>query len=231
VPLTRDDETYALWGGGLAILLGLAVWKGKDAEIAVADLVGRGALLNHTFPVDGIVPDDPGFLLVDAQTNMGDPSVTADEYSIGRMGRSEGVNGMEYRMHVALNDLAELQRTYGTGIYSSVTALMLRSASHPEANGLYSSQDKGKRYATTRDPYAADVLLARKVLADRAGGIDLAQGATKFFDISSGGSGGSVTYEEALASWTAQGYTPFTVSGATDDFVLFSKTVSLAAAA
>jgi len=222
VPLSRDDETYALVGGGV-LLAALAWWKGGAAAVAVRDVLLRGERLNHTTPVNEIVPDDPADLLAEAQAVMGDPSVTADEYSLGRMGRSEGVNGIRARMHVALNDLASLQRAYGTGVYSSVTALMLRSRDFPEANGLYSSQELGKRFATTRDPYSGDVLLAREVIADHAAGIDPSLGATKFFDVSSGGAGGSVSYEAALAKWTREGYEPFTIATATDDFVLFRK--------
>lgn len=213
-----------LWGGGVLAALGLLAWKGPELVTATVDVIKRGGLLTHTRAVAGIVPDDPDDLVEAAAAALG-RDVDRDAYSLARMGRSEGVNGMAYRMHVACNDLAALQATYGTGIYSSLTALMLRSKSHPEANGHYSEQGLGKRYATIHDPYAGDLQLAEKVLADRQNGIDLAEGATKFYDKSSGGGvqAGTTTYDAQAAIWAEEGYQPFNVDGATDDFVLFRK--------
>src|SRR6266481_2841441 len=94
---------------------------------AVVDVFSRGAKLTDAPPgANGVVPDDPSDLWAAAANVLG-RDVDGDTYSLGRMGRSEGVDGEEYRMHVALNDLADLQSTYGTGVYSSIAALMLHS--------------------------------------------------------------------------------------------------------
>lgn len=218
-----------LWGGGL-VLAGLAFWQ-RDVVVAgvelaagaVTDLFARGARLNHTqHDAIGVVPDDPDELVAEAEAVMAE-TIGRNSYALGRMGRSEGEDGMIYRMHVALNDLADLQDKYGDHIYSSLWALMLHSK-NAQADGHFSEQYLGKRYATTRDPYEGDIRLARAVMTDHAAGIDPTGGATKFVDknafVSQPGATGS--YEEKRDEWIAAGLEPVEdLPGASSNFVIF----------
>lgn len=227
--MSRRENDLLLWGGA-GVLGALVLWKGDEiaalGRVAVEttlNIFDRGKRLSHGLANDaGIVPDDPQ-ALADAASDVMGREVSLDAYSLARMGRSEGVDGMEYRMHVACNDLEALQAHFGTGVYSSLTALMLHSKI-PVADGHYSSQRWGKRYATTRDPYEGDLLLAEAVLADRAAGIDKAAGATKFVDVTSfGAQEGADSYDAVLAEWSSHGYEPFNLPGASSNFVLFRK--------
>lgn len=212
----RQIAMGALALGGLLLL-----WKfGTRAAGYVVNVFERGARLNHTTAVDGIVPDEPDNLIAEAAAVMGE-EIGDDTYALARMGRSEGVDGMEFRMHVALNDLEALQVRHGRGVYSSVLAMMLHSKD-PEADGRFSAQSRGKRYATTRDPYAGDVQLARKVRTDRENGIDPTFGAVKFVDKS-----GLDDYPALVASWAKEGLEPLTLDGASDNFVVFTRTTQV----
>lgn len=224
----RDDDLLVL--GGAAALVGLAFWKGPavvaGAEIVagtVGDFFERGARLNRTTAnAAGVIPDDPEDLRAEASAVIG-YDISSDIYALARMGRSEGTDGRAARMHVALNDLEELQRVYGTGVYSSVAAMMLRSK-RPEANGRFSQQYLGKRYATDEDPYAGDVKLAERVWLEHEQGIDPTGGAVKFADKSSFGvQKGTRTYEAVLEEWVGDGLEPSSVDGASDNFVVFRR--------
>lgn len=222
-----DAETrtvlYVGAGAGLAFVL----WKWRTpvvaAEIAVgyvSNIVGRGNRLSDSTVVDGVVQEIPEVLQDQASAVLGftaDP----DTLALARMGRSEGVDGEEYRMHVALNDLANLQRVYGSNVYSSLLALMIHSK-NAAADGHFSEQGLGKRYATTRDPYESDYALAQKVLQDRAEGIDPTGGALKFVDKSSFAvQAGASTYASRVEAWAKEGLAPQTLPDATDNFVVF----------
>ena len=182
----------------------------------------RGNQLSYGTLVNGVIQEVPSVLQDEATAVLGIDQADLDTYSLARMGRSEGVDGMEYRMHVALNDLASLQAQYGTGVYSSVTALMIHSK-NASADGHYSEQALGKRYATTQDPYEGDYELAAKVIADNAAGIDPTGGATKFVDKSSFKFqvGNTNSYEEIVSQWAASGLSPVNLPGASDNFVVF----------
>lgn len=225
-----------LWYAGAAAALGGLWWwyggnpvtavvtAGQQAAGWVLNVFDRGNVLSQSTLVQGVVLEDPQVLADMASAVIGD-NVDLDTYSLARMGRSEGVDGMEYRMHVACNDLAALQAQYGTGVYSSLTALMVHSKV-AAADGHYSQQSLGKRYATSKDPYEGDYALAQKVLADRANGIDPTGGASKFVDKSSFSSqpGATSTYAATVASWAQQGLQPVSpLPGASDDFVVFVK--------
>lgn len=210
---------------GIATGIGVILWKWGIAApvIAAGYLVNtfeRGNKLSDSTMVNGVVSESPEVLLDMASAVLG---FTADQdtYSLARMGRSEGVDGMEYRMHVLLNDMYDLQTRYGA-TYATVTDLLTHSKI-PRANGLYSEQRLGKRYSTSKDPYEGDYMLAQKVLADRARGIDLVSGATKFVDKSGPFEidGVKTDYNGLLAKWRADGYRPVSLNGATDNFVVF----------
>ena len=216
--------------GGAAAGLGFVIWKwgnpitaAQIAENWAVNLVGRGNQLSEGTLTNGIVEEVPS-VLVDMATAVLGFNADMDTYSLARMGRSEGVDGMEYRMHVLLNDLADLQRTYGTGVYSSITALLIHSKM-TAADGHYSAQSEGKRYSTARDPYESDYALAQKVLADHGAGVDPTAGAIKFVDKSGPFyvDGQKTDYDGLVAAWAQQGLTPTNLPGATDNFVVFNR--------
>ena len=220
-----------LWTLGGLGLLGLVIWKSQEVTAAVTVGAGyvvnvfeRGDKLTDTTPdANGVIQDNPADLADQAAAVLGVAS-TVDTYSLARMGRSEGVDGMEVRMHIALNDLADLQRQYGGGVYSSVTALMTHSK-QSDADGLYGKQYRGHRYSTAHDPYTGDYNLAQKVQTDHADGFDPSGGALKFVDKSGFASqeGATRTYDDVVAAWAKQGLQPFNVDGASDNFVVFRK--------
>lgn len=242
-----EKQAWILAGAGVG--LAWILWKygnpivaAQIAESWAVNLVGRGNQLSQSTLSSGIVEELPS-VLVDMATAVLGFNADPDAYSLARMGRSEGVDGMEYRMHVALNDLAALQAQYGTGVYSSITALMTHSrntntitlpdGSKIGPNGRYSAQNEGKRYSTAHDPFEGDYALAQKVMADNAAGTDPTGGATKFVDKSgpfyvndpSTGKTVETDYAGIVAAWGAQGYTPNdALPGATSNFVVFTKT-------
>ncbi len=218
---------------GAASLIGFVLWKwGVSAPVVLAGWVlntfERGSKLSQSTVVSGVVAESPEVLLDQASAVLGF-TADLDTYSLARMGRSEGVDGEEYRMHVLLNDLYELQTRYGS-TYATVTDLLVHSK-NDRASGHYSAQDLGKRYATTKDPYEGDYALAQKVLADRERGIDIADGATHFVDksgpfwIDYGDGPVKSTYADLVAWWARPGSNliPFGADGATDNFVMFKR--------
>jgi hypothetical protein len=212
---------------GVAFLM----WKygGLLAPAAIAkawvmNTFDRGRrLTTSTLDSAGVVVQTPGELLEQANEVLAESGdvATLDELALARMGRSEGVDGMEYRMHVALNDLDYLQGR-GYSVYSSVAALMLHSKISA-ANGRFSRQNLGKRYATSRDAYEGDLYLARAVIADHQAGIDPTGGARKFVDIDGFATQpGASTYEDTVAAWAKEGLEPKTLPGASSNFVVFA---------
>ena len=121
---------------------------------------------------------------------------------------------MEARMHVMMTQAEQ------AGL--SVWALTLRQTGSPK-NGFFGTQ-KGRRWASSRDPYEGDVKVADKVYNDHNNGIDPTGGASRFVDKSAfGKQEGTRTYDEVESEWLAEGYEPFSYPGASDDFVLFRK--------
>jgi hypothetical protein len=229
--MSRSDDDLLLYGGA-AFLLGLALWEGPTVVAAVQ--IGAGYVTNLAtrgnkladFNVDdaGVVTDDPEVLRDQAEAVLG-YTADLDTFALATMGRSEGVDGMRVRMHIALNDLADLQREFGTHVYSSLAQLMLHSKV-AAADGHFSEQYLGKRYATDRPPYEGDYHLAEQVIAEHAAGVDPSGGALKFVDKDSFASqrGATATYEQKVAEWAAAGLAPFNVPDATDNFVVFRRT-------
>ncbi len=215
-----EDVPIVAVGGGL--ILALAFWKGRLAVQKIADLVGRGKQLTFTTPdTFGVIETAPADLAALASAAAG-YDVSSDAYALARMRRSEGTDGAELRMHVALNDLADLQAQSPSLGLRSVTDLITYSEYGSE-RGFYGTQ-AGRRYGSSKDPFDADVRLAYKVLGDRQAGIDKAGGAIKFVDKSGfGKQPGTRTYAKVLAEWTADGLVPFTSPDATSNFVLFRR--------
>lgn len=215
--------------GGLAIAA-FVIWKwgnpivaAQIAENWAVNLVGRGNQLSYSTLSNGIVEEVPS-VLVDMATGVLGFDVDIDTYSLARMGRSEGVDGMEYRMHVVLNDIADLV-SVGDTAYSTITKYMTHSKI-AAANGHYSSQSEGKRVSTAHDPFEADYALAQKVIADHDAGNDPTGGAIKFVDKSGPFyiDGEKTDYDGIVAAWTKQGLTPTNLPNATSNFVVFQRT-------
>ena len=194
----------------LLVVLVLTREGGETVLDSVTDPLVRGARLNHTaINAQGYNADDPYALIGEATEIYGD-DVTEDQYALARSGRSEGVNGMEARMHVMCNqaDRAGL----------SVFALTVRGG----AKDGYFAHPAGRRWASDRDPYAGDVTLARRVLANRQQGQDPTGGASNFYDVSGFGKQEGTGSEEAKRQeWLAQGLAPYYYPGASRDFVLW----------
>lgn len=204
---------------------GAALWKYGGNPVApavvaagyVVNVFARGSVLSSSTIVNGVVQPDPETLRQQASSVLGFDA-DADTVALARMGRSEGVDGMEYRMHVALNDLATLP-------YGSILELMTHSKI-AAADGYFSQQREGKRYSTSRDPYQGDYQLAAQVRQDHANGIDPSGGAVKFVDKSAFATqpGATETYDDIVAEWGAQGLTPVeNLPGCSSDFVIFVR--------
>ena len=216
---------------GTSAALALVTWKwgnpivaAQIAENWATNLVGRGNQLSFSTLSNGIVEEVPS-VLVDMATGTLGFDADPETYSLARMGRSEGVDGEEYRMHVLLNDLADLQSQFGSGVYSSITALLTHSKI-AAADGHYSSQDEGKRYSTAHDPYESDYALAQKVLVDHATGNDPTGGALKFVDKSGPFyvDGEKTDYDGLVAHWAKSGLSPDdSLPNSTTNFVVFRR--------
>lgn len=212
--------------GALVAGVGFVLWKWGVAAPSIAanwtmNIFDRGNRLSDSTVVSGIVSESVATLVAQASDQLG---FTADDetYSLARMGRSEGVDGMEYRMHVVLNDIADLV-SKGDTAYDTITKYMTHSKI-AAADGHYSAQNEGKRVSTSKDPYVGDYQLAQTVLSDRAAGIDKAFGATKFVDKSGPFyvDGTKTDYDGLVASWAKEGLTPVdSLPGATSNFVIF----------
>jgi len=205
---------WLMVGGGVG--LAVLVWRYRSLAAPVAIAAGyavntfsRGQRLTHTSAdADGVIQDDPAALVAAASAVMGRP-ISAQAYALARMGRSEGVDGMEHRMHVALNDLAELRARY-PGTYPDLEQLMIHSK-NPISDGRFSKQ--------------GDYELALRVITDHGSGIDPTGGAVKFVDKDSFGvQEGTSSYASLIARWAGEGLEPSNVEGASDNFVVFRRT-------
>jgi hypothetical protein len=229
--MTRDRLLLV----GAAGAVGFILWKWGIAAPSVAagwvsNVFARGNQLSYDSVIDGVVQEVPS-VLTDMATAVLGADADADTYSLARIGRSEGVDGMEYRMHVVLNDISSLL-AQGYTAYNGVTKYATYSKVD-RANGHYSAQNLGKRVASTKDPFEGDYALAAKVIADHDSGIDPTNGATKFVDksgpfyIHDPNTGNSVKtdYAGIVAAWGTDGYVPNdNLPGASSNFVVFTRT-------
>jgi hypothetical protein len=219
------DRDLYLWGG-VALLVGLALWKGKAVVQVVSDVVGRGKRLTYTaVGADGLVPVPPTSLCEAAGVALGRP-LSQDAHDLARMIRSEGAAAGDVRAHVAINDAAEL----GWSLHT-----LLTYSTSSAARGYFGEQftpaarapggiKSVRRYSTANDPFEHDVQVAERVLFERAGGADPTNGAVKFLDRASlGVQEGARSYESIVASWGTEGLRPFTLPGYSDDLVVFRR--------
>lgn len=222
--MTRDQELAAKLAAGAA--LGVALLYHEEIIATTKDVITRGARLTQTKLAGLVIPDDPDELAAAAEQVLGQslaygPYSSLDVYALIRMARSEaGARdndiSRKVRMHVAINDFEALG-------WQHLSSLFLYST-HPDSKGLFGSQEDGRRFATTRDPYAGDFLLAKEVIDERAQGVDLADGARKFVDRKSmGRQHGSGSWENLVARWGNEGLEPeqLTLPGLPDDFYVF----------
>ena len=173
---------------------------------------------------DGRVHDAPASLARLASAYMGRP-VPLDVYALARMGHSETdpdhAETLPLRIHVALNDLADLNARKHLGW---TPADLITYSTQPMHRGFFGEQHIGRRYASTKDPTAADVFAVELVLSDRAEGIDPTHGALKFVDkLSMGKQHGSGKFDALVTSWAAEGLHPGTVEGMPDHFIVFRR--------
>lgn len=176
--------------------------------------IGKGRRLNYTMVNDqGYIDTAPDTLIGEAEALIS-MAIDRDVYALARSGRSEGKNGMEARMHVMVNQAAEA----GMSVFE-LTVYQPGSVK----NGFFGTQ-KGRRWASSRDPYEGDIGLATKVMIDNSAGKDPTGGASRFVDKSAfGKQEGTRTYADVLAEWTAEGYSAYQYPEASADFVLFRR--------
>lgn len=218
-----DLEKGALLAVGAGVLL---FWR-RELVNTTVDVITRGARLTQT-KLNGEDPayidTDPADLVAVAEDAFGGSLAhgafsSLDVYALARMSRSEadardGDLSRTARMHVALNDARDLQW--------SPSRLMLYSK-NADANGYFGEQ-RLRRYATTRDPYAGDVQLAWRAIDEDAQGLDPTGGAVKFVDRDSMGvQKGSGSFDALVERWAKEGLQPFNVDGLTDNFVVFRR--------
>lgn len=215
-----DDEKWLLGALGAGVLL---LW-GKPIVTTVvntvSDVIGRGDRLTYTtLDPNGMIPDDPDDLVTAASAVLG-RQIDADTYALARMARSEGIAAGDLRIHVALNDLADLNTRNGYGWDAQD---LITYSTDAAARGHF-GQQLHRRYASTQDPYAGDVVLAEQTQAQHQAGIDPTGGAVKFVDKSSFGvQAGTGSYDALVATWAPEGLQPFNVPGYSDDFVVFRR--------
>lgn len=227
-----DDEKWLLGGlaAGVLLLWGKPIYNAVVAP--VVDVIGRGDRLTVTeldskgvsgFPSnqEGVEPTPaaPDDLVAQASAVLG-TQIDADTYALARMARSEGIAAGALRIHVALNDLADLNTRKG---YGWSAADLITYSTDANARGYFGSQTH-RRYSSSQDPYAGDVRLALETIAQHNAGVDPTGGAVKFVDKSSFGvQADTGTYDAIVATWAREGLSPFNVTGYSDDFVVFRR--------
>ena len=215
-----DDEKWLLGGlaAGVLLLWGRPIYNTVVAP--VVDVIGRGDRLTTTsLDANGMIPDDVDDLVAQASAVLG-AAADPDLYALARMARSEGISAGALRIHVALNDLADLNTRKGYG-WSAVD--LITYSTDAAARGHF-GQQLHRRYASTQDPYAGDYALAAQTVADHNAGVDATGGAIKFVDKSSFGvQAGTGSYDAIVATWAQEGLQPFNVPGYSDDFVVFRR--------
>lgn len=226
--MTKNEELLmqvALGAGALGVIV-----FHEQIVNTTKDLISRGVKLTTSTLVDGLIIETPEELVTEAEATFGRPLAhgpysSLDVYALARMARSEaGARdndiSRKVRMHVTINQ-------YEAAAWARRLADLILYSKNDASRGFFGEQSDGpRRVATTRDPYAGDVLLAWEVMDERANGIDLSEGASNFVDVKSmGKQKGSGSYEALLERWGAKGLVPYQLDlpGLPSDFVLFRK--------
>ena len=221
----------------------VAIYGADSVTFFTTDWFTRGKRLTvaPTAP-NGVVPVPPSLLAEAASRVMGRP-VSVNDYAIARMVRSEGANKGGVRAHVAYNKMREMNFT-PVEYVTFATKPWSRGFFGKQYSAKYHKQGGGETWdvkqarkehpqviegqvrqvASNIDPYEGDVKLAEQVAAERAMGIDKANGATRFLDKSAmGKQEGTGTAEAKIAEWKGQGFVAFTLPETGSDLVLFRK--------
>jgi hypothetical protein len=223
-------ENPWVWGTLGAAVVGASMVP--EVRFMAKDIVGRGAKAStgRWYKGDeryGFIETEPEDLRRQAELTAG-INIPLDVYSLARMIRSEGASAGRVRAHVALNDLKTFR-------YAATLHGLLTYSTDNTRRGWYGKQYSGpmppefpkankRRYATSKDPYEADLHLALKVIDERRRGIDPTRGASKFLDISSmGKQEGSRTFASVDAEWKADGYVSYTLPEYGSDLVLYRR--------
>lgn len=205
-------------GGGAAVV----VARGKRLTMAAA---ASGEVLS--IAPAALARQIPGDAYSVRAREDGDPAVAAarelDEYSLARVLASEAAGRKEAERiaigHVVMNE-ARARKL-------SVTALV---TSGKVGAGNYGAQNAGGRFVSTaRDPYTADLDLARKLIRGQIP--DPTGGARKFFhpaaqdkQVAAGVKGVTKSAAEVIAAWKGDGYQPVIVAGVpADEFLAFRR--------
>lgn len=135
----------------------------------LSDLVGSGRKLTlSSQDSDGVVEQDPEALRVDAETLLG-REISADAYALARMVRSEaGAANITTKVRLA-NVAMNQARALGWSVYDVIVYHKT-----PARDGRYGAQISG-RFASSKDPYEADLKAAEQALRG-----DITGGATNF---------------------------------------------------
>lgn len=222
--LNEDTEKLVL---GLAVV-GVTAYFHRPIINTVADVITRGKRLTNA-PVDaaGIVRADPGDLASAAMavygSNFAEGDYSAlDVYALARMSRSEADRSdnnlsRTVRMHVALNDFAEVN-------WADHLADLFLYSNDQDARGYFGTQTH-RRYATTNDPYEGDIRLAIQAIREQANGIDPSAGAVKFVDSAAMGGvqAGTGTWAALVERWEKDGLKPYNIVGLPDQFFVFRR--------
>lgn len=185
----------------------------------------RGRRLTTTsLRPDGAVAVPPETLRAQAELVLG-RAVSMEAYSLARMltseGNSDNVVTRRARAWIAYNDLKHDVGKRLPSLFRNFTDLFTYSTVKTE-KGLYGDQ-RGRRYATIRDPYEGDLIDAEALLQEFGTGSDPTGGATKWVDVPALGKQPG-TEGKTLASiekeWGLKGRE---LAGARDGFVVFGR--------
>lgn len=226
--MTKNEELALQVALGAGVL-GVIVFR-EEIVNSTKDLIGRGVKLTTSTLVDGLVIESPRDLAAEAEGVFGQPLAhgaysSIDVYALARMARSEAGSrdndiSRKVRMHVTINQ-------YEAASWARRLVDLITYSKNDASRGYFGEQSDGpRRVATTRDPYAGDVMLAWEVIDERANGIDLSEGATNFVDRKSmGKQKGSGSWDALVARWGASGLEPYQLElpGLPSDFYLFKK--------
>lgn len=142
------------WLLGLAGAVAAVVFGGADAVTDVVDaLFGATRLLpDGTVTVDGETPADPAALAAGA-------GVSLDAYALARMIASEAGG----QRQVAQEAVGMVAFNYAGDKGQSISSLLLHATR--AGNGFFGKQAQGRYAATSRDPSAAQLDLAARIVA------------------------------------------------------------------
>jgi hypothetical protein len=173
----------------------------------------------------GIIIEPPAVIVAALAHELG-RSVSRDVSALARMLASEvderHPETAIVRAHIALNDLADLNRRRGFGW--TVEDLIAYS-SMPVHRGHFGEQRWGRRYASDKDAGAAQVAIAEQAIAEHARGEDPSGGGLKFIDKRSMGGvqHGTRSFESVALAWATEGLRPFRLPGYPDDLFVFRR--------